>query len=335
MGRGRGARGGRGGDGPRARTWVRLLAGLLAVDALALFVVPELSAPRGSVSIGTAPVAYLQRHLGASRYFTLGPLAPNYGSYFGVASLNANDLPIPSAFGRYVHARLDQVVDPTVFVGNYGGGRSFFAPSPARELELNLPGYRAAGVKYVLTPAGQALPQHSGTFTLVFRSPSTWIYELAGSEPYFTAPTAGCAISAHGRTSARVSCTAPATLVRRETDLPGWTATVDGRVVPIRSTDGLLQTIRVPAGAHTVSFGYAPPYIVWGLVGLLLGCGWLVLGRKILSRSAASAATARARGARRSRRSRVQPVGGRARGPRGPERAGCRARRPGIGRTPR
>jgi hypothetical protein len=259
---------------------VRVLSALLALDALALFVVPELSAPR-SVPVDTAPVAYLRSHLGNSRLFTLGPLAPNYGSYFGVASLNINDLPIPSAFGRYIHARLDQVVDPTVFVGNYGG-QSFYAPSPVRELERNLAGYRAAGVKYVLTRAGHPLPQRPGAFRLVFRSPSTWIYELSGSEPYFTASAAGCTIGARGRTSARVSCTGPATLVRRETDLPGWRATVDGRRVAIGNSSGLFQAVRVPAGTHTVSFSYLPPYIVWGLVGLVLGCGVVALGRRVV-----------------------------------------------------
>jgi hypothetical protein len=261
----------------RART--RLLAVVLAADACALFVVPELSAPR-SVTVDTAPVAYLQRHLGSSRVFALGPLAPNYGSYFGVASLNINDLPIPSPFRRYVHRRLDQVVDPTVFVGDYGG-RSFLAPSPQQELERNLDGYREAGVKYVLTPAGQALPQRPGGFTLVFRSPSTWVYELAGSKPYFTLAGGNCLSVPAGRSSARTSCAAATTLVRRETDLPGWSATVDGRPVTIRAADGLFQAIRFPAGSHEVRFSYAPPYIVWGLVGLALGCAWLVLGPRL------------------------------------------------------
>jgi Bacterial membrane protein YfhO len=260
-----------------AQARIRLLASLLAVDACALFVVPELSAPR-SVTVDTAPVRYLRRHLGSSRFFTLGPVQPNYGSYFGVASLNINDLPIPSVFERYVRARLDQVVDPTVFVGNYGGGRSFLNPSPQLELERNLAGYRASGVSYVLTPAGQALPQSAATFTLVFRSPSTWIYALAGSEPYLTLADRSCRIAPRGRSSAHIACPTATTLVRRETDLPGWTATLDGHPVAIRGADGVFQAISVPAGPHEVRFSYAPPYIVWGLTGLVLGCGWLVLG---------------------------------------------------------
>jgi hypothetical protein len=258
---------------------IRLLAALLALDALALFAVPELSAPR-AIQLDLSPVAYLKRHLGDSRFFTLGPLAPNYGSYFGLESLNINDLPIPSTLEHYVHARLDRVVDPTVFVGNYGGLRPVFAASPTQELERNLAGYRAAGVKYVLTPAGQALPQSPRGFTVVFRSPSTWIYRLAGTEPYITT-TSGCRVTASDSSSARVRCTTPAVLIRRETDLPGWSASLDGHTVRIQRRDGLFQSIRVPAGSHKVRFGYRPPNIVWGLLGLIAGCAWVVLGPRL------------------------------------------------------
>jgi hypothetical protein len=258
----------------------RLLAALLALDALALFAVPELSAPR-AVQVDLAPVAYLKRHLGTSRFFTLGPLQPNYGSYFGLRSLNINDLPIPSVFENYVHARLDQVVAPTVFVGNYGGGRPVFAASPERELERNLAAYRAAGVKYVLTPTGQALPQSPGAFAIVLRTPSTWIYELAGTKPYLTTTGAACLITPAGDSAARVRCPAPAVLTRRETDLPGWSATVDGRSVGVRRSDGLFQAIQIRAGTHQVRFNYLPPNIGWGLLGLIAGCALLVLGPRV------------------------------------------------------
>ena len=259
----------------RARAAVLTL--VLVADAVALFAVPELSAPR-AVTVDTKPVAYLRAHLGDGRFFTLAPLAPNYGSYFGVGSLNINDLPIPSAFKHYVHTRLDQVVDPTVFVGNYGGGRSWFGPSPAQELQRNLAGYRAAGVRYVLTPAGQALARRPGALALVFRTPTTWIYELAGSSRYFSAGDGRCAIAAADRARVAVSCPVATALVRRETYMPGWSATIDGHAVAIHATEGLFQTIRVPAGSHQVEFSYAPPNIGWGLVALLLGAVWLLLG---------------------------------------------------------
>jgi hypothetical protein len=250
-----------------------LLTILVAGDVLVLFVAPELSAPR-AVTVDTAPARYLQAHLGTGRFFTLGPIQPNYGSYFGIGQLNINDLPIPSVFEHYVRARLDQGVDPTLFVGNYGGNRAPFVPSPQQELIRNLGGYRAAGVTYVLAPRGQRLP--AGTFKLVFRSSTTSIYRLSGSARYFSAR--GCQVEYDTRTATRVSCIAPSTLVRLETDMPGWSASVDGHSTPVRRTGGLFQAVKVPAGTHRVRFSFLPPREGWGLVGLLVGLAWLVGG---------------------------------------------------------
>jgi hypothetical protein len=252
-----------------------LLAAVVALDALVLFAAPELSAPR-TVTVDGAPAAFLRTHLGNSRFFTLGPMQPNYGAYYGVASLNINDIPIPSSLSTYIHDRLDPYVNTTVFVGNYGGGRSLFAPSPQKELIQNIAGYRDAGVSYVLAPAGQRLP--SSLFTLVARTPTAWIYHVAGAAPYFSA--AGCATRAAGRDAVTVSCPRPSTLIRRETDLPGWSATVGGSGAPVRTIDGLFEAVRVPAGTHAVSFSYAPPLIVWGAVAF--AGGLLALGISLL-----------------------------------------------------
>lgn len=256
---------------PRRRGW--LAAALVAVDALVMFTAPEVSAPR-AVQTDLAPVAFLQRNLGESRAFTLGPLQPNYGTYFGIGLLNINDVPVPSAFALYVHTRLDPVVDPTVFVGNLGGGRPVFAPTPQQELLRNLSGYRAAAVKYVVTPRGQVLPP--GPFRLAFQSPSTSIYALSGSAAYFTASGPGCRVAASGRTAATVSCAAPGRLVRRETFMPGWTASVDGHAVPVHEVDGLFQAVDVAAGTHRVTFSFTPPAVGWGLLAFAAGIGlWL------------------------------------------------------------
>jgi hypothetical protein len=255
----------------RPRVRAALAAALLAGDALVLFVIPQLSAPR-SVTVDAAPVAYLRQHLGTQRYFTLGPLAPNYGAYYGLASLNAVDVPIPTAFERYVNRRLDQVVDPTAFVGNTGGGRPLTAPAPAQELLHNLRGYQEAGVAYVLTPAGQSLPTgRRFGLTLVDRTPSTWIYHLAGAAPYMDTTNSSCEVSAAGRTWARIACTQRTVLVRRETDMPGWTAGIDGHAVPIHPVDGVFQGVELGPGHHRVSFSYIPPGVGWGGLALLVG----------------------------------------------------------------
>jgi hypothetical protein len=255
----------------RADLRVGLASTVVAVEALLLFAVPEASAPRRA-TVDTAPVEYLQRHLGSGRFFTLGPLQPNYGTYFGLASLNVNDLPIPSSFGDYVTTSLDQAVDPSVFVGTLGGGRARSAPSPEAELLRNLHAYREAGVAYVLSPAGHPLP---AGFTLVFRSPTSWIYRLAGAEPLVTAP--GCTATTDGDTTGLV-CSRATILVRHETLLPGWHATLDGRPVRLRAANGVFQSLHVGTGSHTVVFSYTPPYLDWALAAFAAGCLALLLG---------------------------------------------------------
>jgi uncharacterized membrane protein YfhO len=46
---------------------------------------------------------------------------------------------------------------------------------------------------------------------------------------------------------------------------------VDGASATINPSQRLFQSVRVPAGRHTVSFAYAPPGIAWGAVGFLAG----------------------------------------------------------------
>jgi hypothetical protein len=265
------------------RVWLVTL--IVAVDALVLFALPQASAPR-NVEVDTAPVDFLQRHLGTTRFFTLGPLQPNYGSYYGIGSLNVNDVPVPKAFATYVHTRLDEVVDPMVFVGDDGGGRPRSAPTPVQELLRNLPAYRATSVAYVLTPAGETLPESRTTFSLVFRSPSTWIYRLAGTSPYFTASLPACTVEPKSRNAVQVSCPRPARLIRRETDLRGWTAHIDGRPARVQRFDGLFQSVTVAAGTHRITFAYSPPHIWWGFAAFAAGCAWLLAASAVTGRAA-------------------------------------------------
>ncbi len=124
----------------------------------------------------------------------------------------------------------------------------------------------------------------------MFVSPSTWIYRLGGSLPYFGAP--GCITTSGARDSARVVCVRPSTLVRRETWLAGWSAQVDGHPTAIRRVDGLFQAVTVPAGSHRVTFSFTPPGMGWALTGLLCGCVLLLV--PTVRRRSASAARATA-----------------------------------------
>ncbi len=47
-------------------------------------------------------------------------------------------------------------------------------------------------------------------------------------------------------------------LVMSEINYPGWQAEVDGAPVAISATDGLLRSVSLPAGEHTIIFEFQP-----------------------------------------------------------------------------
>ena len=67
----------------------------------------------------------------------------------------------------------------------------------------------------------------------------------------------------------RVSAKGPGKLTLRDRNMPGWTATIDGKSTSI--APGPFRQIELPAGSHTVEFRYWPPGLTAGLVLFLLG----------------------------------------------------------------
>lgn len=130
----------------------RAIATLLMFDATVMFAIPTLSNPR-SGTIDKAAIGFLQQNLGLERFYTLGPIQANYGAYFNIASINHNYLPVPRLWTGWVMTHLDRGADPIVFNGNFSRGAN--QPSAEQELRGNLAAYEEAGVKYVVTPAGQ------------------------------------------------------------------------------------------------------------------------------------------------------------------------------------
>jgi hypothetical protein len=71
-----------------------------------------------------------------------------------------------------------------------------------------------------------------------------------------------------------VDATAPSVVVIRNAWDRGWSATVDGRPVPVLRADYFLQGVPVPAGHHEIRLTYDDPTIVAGIA--LSGGVWLV-----------------------------------------------------------
>lgn len=274
------------------------LGAFLSLDAVVLFAVPEFSAPRHG-SLDTAPIAYLERHLGQQRVYAMdGALQANYGSYFGVAEINDNDLPVPGLWARYVSTRLDPNADPLTFTGftrlNPDG------PSAEASLLSHLDAYRAASVRYVLVPAVVALPP---PLVKVWSDPQTAIFRIPGADPLFQTVGSRCGVRAGSPDTATVDCTGPATLVRRVLDEPGWQASAGGGTLAISSYGGAFQAVHLPPGRSTVRFSFRPPHLPLGEAAWL--AGWAVV--------AVGAVTGRRRSAgshsgRRSRRPSAVPT---------------------------
>lgn len=253
------------------RRMTAVLALVCVAESVALFVVPELSAPT-RVALDMGPVRYLQAHLGSGRFYTLGPLGPNYGSYWGIASANLNDNPAPQAYADYITGHLNGNVDPLFFTGI--NQTTSPGPTPAEELAAHLDSYRAVGVDYVVSysyfhlPAGLDLP-------VVYRDRQITIRQVPGAAPQYST-TGPCRIT--GITDGvTVSCTGPGTLIRREQYLPGWTATDDGAATPVSPYRDIFQTVALRVGNNRVSFSFTPPYTDWSLVGLAAGLIALVV----------------------------------------------------------
>lgn len=66
-------------------------------------------------------------------------------------------------------------------------------------------------------------------------------------------------------------------LVLSDSYFPGWTATVDGKPVPIHRVDYLLRGVAVPAGASEVVFSYQPTSFAQGWVTSLAAAAVLLL----------------------------------------------------------
>lgn len=270
---------------------------LVALEGVAMFAVPEASSPRSS-TLDQPAVAFLRAHVGTGRFATFGPFAPDYGSYYGVASVDINDLPVPKTTATYDTTQLAPNSMPILFNGV--SALDSTKPGPLAELPDHLAGYRQAGVEYLVVGHGSQLPPlPPKTLTLSYSDNVMDVYQLSQAAPYFTA-SGGCQVSFTSTVRAVTTCPHPAVLLRRETMLPGWTARTGGRTV-VPAATGPFQQVDVPAGRSVTTFSFTPPHerLAWlgTLAGVILLLG--LSGRRWLPLPARRRAHRRPRGRRR------------------------------------
>jgi len=272
-----------------------LAAAAICAESTLLLGFTYASAPQPSpLQLGS--VAWLQGHLGTYRFATLGPIQPNYGSYFGIAQANTTDLPISSDWVIYVNSQLDTNSPTLIFTG--AATVDAQAEAPADEFTAHLANFEAIGVRYIVTNANgldvvgsrfptPGTPPWPAGPRVVYRDSFAEIWQLPAPAPVFSllpaSPKnsvdtnfvgAGCSVTARGWDQATVTCTRPSVLLRQVEDIPGWSATVNGNPVAVQKVPfgprGLFQELPVPAGTSTVQFDFLPPYEFPAFVAVVL-----------------------------------------------------------------
>jgi hypothetical protein len=234
-------------------------------------------------------VATLERVAGSAIVGTGGDNA-SPGCFLGI-SPEAN-----SAFHIHELDLYDPIVPKAVFdawrqeTGTVGGSEAFdhFCPTLTTLSEA-----RQLGVGYLLEPSGHPGPPgtayvttlrpvnpHPGNPLLTAPVPES-VYRVPGSAMVTTAPVgadgadppagaAGRAVPVDQRNPAHwrlvVGGTTSQLLRVHLIDVPGWSATIDGRPMSLHRVDEFVLQARIPPGRHVVELRYWPPAFTAGLV---------------------------------------------------------------------
>ncbi|HEX4774497.1 MAG TPA: YfhO family protein [Candidatus Saccharimonadales bacterium] len=249
---------------------------IIVADVMLMFIFPQLSAP-SRTQVDTAPVSFLQTHLESYRMFSLGPIQPNYGSYYGIASIDTNNLPLSKNWTNYMTKYLDPAANPAAFSGVDPPSPGSLSPKDV--FLKNLSSYEYVGVKYLVTFPSTLTPSEIQTVGLksVFTSAAATIYQLPSPQPYFAVTGGACNIvSSDGKARVTLECSRSGQLLRRELYSPGWSVKSGSLPLSVKKNGSLFQAVEVPSGSHTLDFNYLPPHIYIGL--FLFIFGWLLVG---------------------------------------------------------
>jgi len=238
----------------KGRVVMRIVIAALLCETMLFFAVPTFRSP-SSINVADGSIGYLQANQGLNRFISLGVLTPNWGAQFSLYELNAVDLPIPSSFINYVHTSLA----PSLAVA-----RKFtlpFTSTSQDDVAEHVANYEALGVAYILTPPDPLDPTLSAVgLTRVAQDSRSYLYRLPNPSNFYVTGLSTCVISHSTIDHVSVQCPSATTLTRLELSMAGWRAHVNGTTVPITSSNGLTETVAIPAGTSTISFDYLPPH---------------------------------------------------------------------------
>ncbi len=254
---------------------------LLLVEAAVLFMAPMLASVPVS-EVDTSAIRFLRDHQGLSRFYTLGPIQPNYGAYFQIASIDHNVLPVPRLWSNYVDRDLlpgYKAIDfgITFWPGVFDDGVGTVALSTLRADYLDL------GVRYVINEHAAKMPAMD--LNKVYSDNLIDIWEFPNPASYFQIIAGGpCVLSVLQRENLVADCSSAATLVRRELYMPGWHVAINRKHGEVMQ-DGLFESANLPAGRAQIQFSFAPPYVEFGWIGCCMGITGLLWQLILIARS--------------------------------------------------
>ena len=219
-------------------------------------------------AVGSSTVAFGQG--GCAR---LG-LEPNINDAYGVHELSVYDPIIPKDYFTAWLADTGTNAGAPIFNEFCPG---VFSVAVAREF----------GVQYVLEvggtpgPLGSIFAGHVGDEDL---------YRIPGSGQAAVAPlvngklpadnVAGAPVAVQHRSPSqwhiKTLSASPQVLRLHLTAAPGWTATIDGRPLPLETYAGMMLQARIPAGRHTINLHYWPKTLTLGIVLAILSAACLI-----------------------------------------------------------
>jgi hypothetical protein len=190
----------------------------------------------------------------------------------------------PRSSGRYNFLGIKYIIASKAGAPADGNIVPVFDEDPAINIYLN----QDALPRVLFVGRAAVVPSHDAAWEAIRRpefDPSTTVV-LEGGQTLETDPEASLSIERYETNSViiTVKTDQPGYLVLSDAYYPGWRATVDGRLEPIRRANYAFRAIYVPAGRHTVQFRFDP--VIWkvglGISGLtlLVLVGWL--GRRYL-----------------------------------------------------
>jgi hypothetical protein len=283
------------GRGSRRGRLEHLAPGLLCVGQVGFLFFAGVGIPSYSHSVypSTASTRELQAIVGSS---LLGLDNGNTGplpKVPGVRNFGGGGLPPPAGLYPNLNIgysiRLFGVHDPLTPAAYYSSWPVAGAAPVNNGVGLFVPAITTAalarryGIGYVLVASG--LPAPSGMVYLttlaagspsperLYRVPGADRFSLLGPGRVSSATDNGDGAFSMSTTSSRAE-----TLVLRVTALPGWHASLDGRPIAVRTFDGVMEAVTVPAGHHHLTLTYRPGRLVLGLLVALFALVALALG---------------------------------------------------------